>query len=408
MTRLFNGGRGSLGSWAAASMCSVALVLGCGGGAAPDVMQRATGDEESSQSPSDDTVDAVDSDEPNASGSGAEGEGRRVVGYVQTFRLADNPDLHLDTLTHLILAFVAPDKQDKDKLSFEHGQPDEIARVVKAAHAANVKVLAALDGGSGGGATAARLAAGVDSYVASVIDLVEQYELDGIDVDIEGDAINPHTYEPLMLGLSEKLRSYPERKLLTAAVSNYQRENYRVLGAVDFLNIMSYDQCGDWGEATACEHSTLAQAQVDLDYWSHFEQADATGTVRKIGAPNVTLGVPFYGRCWGKRCPEPVPLAYEKIAAYCRDGVFVGCSSSADVVTDGDPYLGYYLSLNSPQTLATKAEKAKNYGGIMIWELGQDSRDGTLFAPIAEAFAERRGVAAQSEVGRRRVKAPAG
>lgn len=402
MTRLQRVARAGVSSWIAAPLCSAVLTLGCGAGSAPDPTHsgpdRAASDVESSHAPSDETTDDATGDEPKANDARAEDPGRRVVGYLQTFRLSDRPQLHLDTLTHLILAFAVPNGEGKAE--FAADQQNDILQLVKDAHGANVKVLAALGGGAGGDATSARLARGVDSYVESVIGLVEKYDLDGIDVDIEGEAINAQTYEPLMLGLSKELRSYPEPKLLTAAVAGYMKENYRVLGAVDFLNIMSYDQCGDWGERTACQHSTLEQAQVDLDYWSSFEQVDETGAPRRIGVENVVLGVPFYGRCWGELCPlRPLKqdgtrslisdLSYAHIAAYCADGTFLGCSSSADVVTDGDPAKGYYLSLNSPDTLRIKAERAQSYGGVMIWELGQDASNAALFAPIAEVFPKR-------------------
>jgi GH18 family chitinase len=55
-------------------------------------------------------------------------------------------------------------------------------------------------------------------------------------------------------------------------------------------------------------------------------------------------------------------------------------------LSSGDELSGYYVTLNSPSTIESKARMSKSYGGLMIWELGQDSSNSPLFAPIADAF----------------------
>lgn len=397
MTRFPDRLRAAENSWLAAVLGSVLLATGCGG-TAPDPATRSSSAIPPADDESNDTTDERDTDEPTALAPDAGESGPRVVGYLPTYRLSESPPLHLETLTHLVVAFAVPNQQEK--ADFLDAPPRDIQQIVKQAHAAGVKVLVALGGGAGGGATSARLRNGVDSYVDSVVDLVTSYGFDGVDIDIEGDAIEPQTYEPLVLALAQRLRAFPERKLLSAAVAEYRRERYRALGAVDFLNVMSYDQCGSWSER-ACEHSTLAQADIDLAYWSAFTQGDETGTPRQIGAENVVLGVPFYGRCWGELCPDrtkkadgtyevTTDLAYAQIAQYCADGTFSDCSASADVLTDGDEVHGYYVSLNSPSTIRAKAARSQSHGGIMIWELGQDASNAALFAEVANAFPKRR------------------
>jgi chitinase len=376
----------------AGPLCAAILVLGCGSaGSDPDGANASTNANRSS------TESNQGCEEPPSGADAGSGVPRpRVVGYLPTYRMADKPALHLETLTHLNLAFAAANEQGK--VDFVEGDSVAISAIVKQAHESKVKVLVAVSGGAGGTATSERLAktGGVDAFVNSLIDLVEDYDLDGVDIDIEGDGIDSETYGPLLQTLSMRLAKYPERKLLTAAVAEYRKERYRALGSVDFLNIMSYDHCGYTSEV--CEHSTLSQAQVDLDYWSNVRDVDANGTLRTIGKDNVVLGVPFYGRCWGEQCPRrapnddgsfdhTVPLAYAQIQAYCEDSKLSGCSASADVLQAGDATSGYYLSLNSPNTIRAKAVKAKAYGGIMIWELGQDDSKSSLFAEIAPVFA---------------------
>jgi len=378
----------SIRSRFAAPLCGAVLALGCGNGAsdpsgAASPSHAGRGPTESNQMSDGQPSDALS----------AETKQSRVVGYLPTYRFAANPPLHLETLTHLNLAFASPDSDGK--VVFANTDSKDIQQIVLQAHAAKVKVLVALGGGGKGGKdTTDALDMPANTVVSSLLELVEHYDLDGVDVDIEGENIHPKTYGPLMQTLSKQLA--PKHKLLTAAVAEDHKSNYRVLGAADFLNIMSYDQCGGWSPR-ACEHSTLAQAQVDLENWSSVQDVDADGVLRTIGANNVVLGVPFYGRCWGEKCPGRVPkgdgtyektvdLSYAGILAYCAGGTFSGCSQSTDVLKSGDEFTGYYVSLNSPATIKRKTEKAMAYGGIMIWELGQDDSSASLFAEIANAY----------------------
>ncbi len=363
----------------AAAALGAALFIGCSGATPPDP-------------PSDGAASSAGEPSQESNHTPLDGASRpRVVGYLPTYRLGE-AQLHLETLTHLVIAFAIPNDSQEAVLPDTYHQ--KIVDVVSAAHSARVKVLVALAGGTDT-KTKPALEKGVGRYIDSVMRIVDTYNLDGVDVDIEGNEIDAETYEPLMVGLAAKLRSGSEPKLLTAAVSLWRSENYRALGAVDFLNVMSYDHCPDTEHE--CEHATLDQAQHDLEYWASLKQADEHGTLRTIGAENVVLGVPFYGRCYGEVCPDRYQfkdgsyastsnLTYQKIVDLCANGIFSGCSPSADVLTDGNGASGYYVSLNSPLTIGDKAAKAKGYGGLMIWELGQDNTDGALFAEVKRAF----------------------
>jgi len=371
------------------------LTLGCGSGAASEpngssARKAGNGSAESNQA----------NDDQSAAEPSASVKRPRVVGYLPTYKFAEKPALHLETLTHLNIAFAIPN--DEGKVEFAGADPNTIRDIVERAHAAKVKVLVALAGYTGSQQTSDWLDKDFDRVVDSLLELVDEYHFDGVDVDIEGENIRSKTYGPLMRTLSKRLAEFPERKLLTAAVAEYMKENYAALGTVDFLNIMSYDQCGEWSDA--CEHAPIEQARDYLRYWSNFRDVDANGEPRTIGAENVVLGVPFYGRCWGEKCPDRVKkpdnpdgtpsneyyktteLSYGKILAYCANQTLSGCSPTADILSSGDSVTGYYVSLNSPATITKKTVEAKSHGGIMIWELAQDDRSAPLFAQIAEAF----------------------
>lgn len=289
----------------------------------------------------------------------------RVVGYLPTYRSL-SPEAHqLDALTHLCIAFANPTGEGGAS-DFPETVRERIAPLVDAAHAHGVRVLASIAGGTKeqGELVAAELVpARVDGYVAGLVDLVERYALDGIDVDIEGEAIT-ETYEPFVAKLDTALG--PER-LLTAAVAtkNGAPVTDGALRHYDFVNIMAYDHCS-WSDEP-CDQASLAGTQRDLDYW--------TGE-RRLPRHATVLGVPFYGWCWG--CDErQTALTYGQILSRYPQ------AKTDDWIRQD----GVEISLNSAATIAEKARWAREYGGVMIWELGQDAPgDDSLLPVIADHY----------------------
>lgn len=185
--------------------------------------------------------------------------------------------------------------------------------------------------------------------------MCDKYGFDGVDMDWEHprvDGTSAKQYETLMLLLSSRLHA--KDKLLTAAVLSgatadgniyYDAAAHtnEVLNAVDFINVMAYD--GGDGE----RHSSYEFAVACGTYWKE---------TRGLPAYKVVLGVPFYARpSWADygRILEAVPGAESK-----------------DHVT----YNGMEVYYNGRDTIAKKTAYAREQlGGIMIWELTQDTRD---------------------------------
>ena len=300
----------------------------------------------------------------------------RVVGYLQTFNSLEPSTINLAHAHPSHPRFRGPVTATGITIDFKDPNSN-IATLIAAAHRKNVKVLAALGGGTSGGLVTQALKVDSDAVVSAALAFLGRYGLDGLDIDIENEAIEPETFEKLVTGLVAQL---PTGKLLTAAVSNYKRENYRALDKLAFLSVMSYDQCGPWGKER-CPHSTYSQAERDLEFWSteYWQQA---GVV--YDKANIVLGVPFYGRCWGEGCLAITPVnenaaldevrnspKYSEVLAFWNKDATRNQEPVPDFLED-DAHT-YYLTLNGPQTIERKAVLAKNYGGIMIWELGQDA-----------------------------------
>jgi chitinase len=269
-------------------------------------------------------------------GTSAIPPGFKVVAYMPSWAGAVN-QVQYAKITHINYAFVIP------TASGGLGAIDNIPKLqslVSTAHANGVKVSISIggwnDGNDNGFESLAANSGSRTNFVNNIINMVNQYNLDGADIDWEypDDGASSNNYSTLMQLLSTALHN--QGKLLTAAVISGDGSSIQanVFGYVDFLNLMAYD-----GEGS--NHSPYSLATSSLNYWIG----------RGLPKAKAVLGVPFYGR-------EPY-TSYADILAG-------GGSPNADTWNG----IGY----NGIPTIKNKATLALNQGGgIMVWELSQDA-----------------------------------
>jgi chitinase len=277
----------------------------------------------------------------------------RVIGYLPLRNDSlDFKILPFQKLTHLNIAFINPDSSGQLII------PPRMEELVNEAHSSGVKVMASIGGGSPNPYYARLLLKSQrKAFIEKLFQLCINYNLDGIDVDLENDAIDEH-YAGFIKTLSGKLR--PAGKLLTAALAtwNGQLISKRALRKFDFVNIMSYDQTGPWRPENPGPHSTFSKAEEDLKYWT---------VDRGLPKNKVNLGLPFYGYCFGTKYGQS--MSYVQIVSS-----FPG-SENQDFV---DPETGGTIYYNGSTTIRNKTSLAlQNAGGVMIWQILQDA-PGTL------------------------------
>lgn len=272
----------------------------------------------------------------------------RVIGYVQAW--GEAPDLNkiqFKNITHLNIAFVNPDSSGKLVI------PPGFDTLIKTAHLNNVKVLASTGGGSHNPYYAGLISdSHRDAFVQQWIQFATAHELDGIDVDLEGDAIDKN-YDKFIASLSTGLK--PLNKLLTAAFATWNADKISTasLKKFDFINIMSYDQTGPWRPKEPGPHSSYSKAEEDLFYWIN---------TRGFSKKKVNLGLPFYGYCFGTKYGES--MGYGDIIKN-----FAGAEEQDVVVPDNGGIIHY----NGMPIIKKKTQLAlQKAGGVMIWQLLQD------------------------------------
>lgn len=308
-----------------------------------------------------------------------------LVGYLPSFkglvsRAATTP---IDGYTHINIAFANPDPSGRlmrgDRMTcMEDGAQDHVTvpQLRDAATRLRVrgaKVLLSVAGGiiprCAGDWSALTAADARDRLVKALLATVEAAGLDGIDIDIEGELLTKidrqGNYTPFIAALSKALKA--RSKLLTVATASYEGGMIPIssIPYFDLVMAMSYDAIGpSWG-TPGSEHATPAQAEHDVTLWLD----------RGVAPDRLVLGVPFYGYGFGS---YPAHLDFRDLLTRYPDKALTD-----DVI--GKACAGCdYVTFNSVATIRRKAALARaRAGGVMVWEITQDSDTQLLARTIA-------------------------
>ncbi len=280
--------------------------------------------------------------------------GFKIVGYYSIrSAMSDFSRFPFKRLTHVNLWFHNPDTLGNFSRDLSGLEP-----FISKAHKKNLKVLFSIAGGGDHSYYHNLLKDSNRSrFISGLVDQVLKYNADGIDVDIEGSDIDEN-YEAFVKELASQLRR--RGKMITAAIAVYYKDQFSdaALSQYDFVNIMVYDRTGPWRPEKPGQHSSFENAVEDLEYF---------GNERKIPKEKMILGVPFYGYAFGKDITIPVKtMNYNQIVRTYKG------SENAD---QWDIENGMTMYYNGIPTIVKKTELAKEKaGGIMIWQIGGDSR----------------------------------
>lgn len=272
----------------------------------------------------------------------------RVIGYLPGRENLEKSANTIDysKITHLNIAFINPD-------SAGNLQGTENLKAVAAiAHSKNVKIMASIGGGGAPKYYPSFLIGEKKTkLIADLVKLAVESNLDGIDVDLEGDLIDAN-YENFVIDLAGQLKL--KNKMITAAIATVYKDQFtdKALSQFDFVNIMSYDRTGPWNLAKPGPHAPYDMAVEDVEYWNK---------TRGIVKEKLSLGVPFYGYGFGGAAPESI--SWKNLLVN-----YPGAIQMDEFNVNGGTM--YY---NGIPTIRKKATLAlEKTGGIMIWQLLQD------------------------------------
>ncbi|MGO4495045.1 glycosyl hydrolase family 18 protein [Paenibacillus sp. 2RAB27] len=284
----------------------------------------------------------------------------KIVGYV--FSNADVNAVPYAKVTHINYSFARPTATG----GFNIDNPSNFAALVTKSRAEGKKIFLAIGGGqqvsTDNFATFAANPQYRTDFVNNCMDVINQYSLDGIDMDWEfpagGD--NPANFALLISELSTAIHN--AGKLLTAAVNAYGPNADVILSSTfssfDWINIMAYDKGSD--PATKANYQVATTA---LNYWAG----------RGLPAKKTVLGVPFYS--------TPNFISYNDLVQ----------NDSEAPNKDSSTYNGVVEYYNGKAQIISKTNLAlsKGLGGMMVWESMKDTNDAStsLFSAIKDAMA---------------------
>lgn len=307
-----------------------------------------------------------------------------IVGYVTSWSDALPDPAYL---THINYAFGhVNDTFDGAVVS----NPERLRRVVELKKSdPSLKVSLSVGGwGSGRFSEMASTPSRRESFSRDCLRLVEEFGLDGIDIDWEypgssaaGISSSPDdtaNFTLLMKQLRETLG--PDRLLTIATAASAGYIDFRaVVPYVDFVNIMAYDMAD-----APLHHAALYPSE-------NTPSLTCDGAVKAhiaagVPAGRLVLGVPFYGRGGKQRrgCD------FKNIAA--GDGYRLVFDNLAKVPlmvnASGEPVMGY----DDAKSLTYKCDyvMSNDLRGVMYWDFDGDDASLTLSRTLAENIKGRR------------------
>jgi chitinase len=351
-----------------------------------------------------------------------------VMGYYMAPSENYRPqDLPLEKLTHIIFSFTEVVDNEMQFRNIASGEKLTLLVDQKENHP-NLKVMIACGGwgGSGGFSDMAATSENRKKFVKSAIEFLEEYDLDGLDMDWEYPGMygagNPYMPEDrenfthLMRELREAMDATGKKLVLTFASAGWKNYyNYveleEVMKYADYMNVMTYDNVGGGTPYTA-HHTNLGWVKPE-----HIKNTPAESITEERGyeldprsaekiinfcidkgvdPKQIVIGGAFYGKGWKGVSSDNNGL-YQPHEGDFRVGSYSiiikefenknGFVRYWDPIAKA-PYLynkeeKKFITYEDKISIKLKTEYAieKGLGGIMFWQLrGDAEKDGLLDA----------------------------
>jgi chitinase len=329
----------------------------------------------------------------------------RVVAYVVGWQTP--PAIDSTKLTHINFAFA---KIEGGKVVLPHPGVAANLAYLRSLKAKNprLQVLLSVGGWEAEGFSDAALSAeSRDTFAESLVALLREHSLDGADLDWEypgqsvaGIKSRPEDKQNFTALLRTVRTRLGTRYLLTIASADREYFEFTEMDKLhillDFINVMTYDFFNSLTPTTGHHAGLYASpyaAPGDRNADASVKQHLAAG----IPPDKLVLGVAFYGRGFAGVRPNHHGLnqPYERFEAahpYAelvqkfidRNGFVREWDAQAQAPFLWNAQTRAFITYDDPQSIAIKAAYVRKHklGGMMFWELSQDSRGALLDAIV--------------------------
>ena len=369
----------------------------------------------------------------------SEAENTVIMAYYVPEKDYQPQNIPVEKLTHIIFSFTKVIDGRMEFKNPEESGPKLEALVAQKKRNPSLKVMIACGGwGADGFSDMALTDESRTKFIQSAGEFIEKYQLDGMDMDWEYPGISgagtkarpedTQNFTQLMKGLREMLETFDTPKILTFASAGWERyydfiEVDEVMKYADFMNVMTYDQVSGVSIYTG-HHTPLGNVPGKDFEGSPFKaHLDSLNSVKEnpdshprsaekiidflinegVNPKQLVIGAAFYGRVW-KGVPPVNNGLYQK-----SNGIHIGWLSYDQIrhlyEVDSNfqrfwddnakaPFMynskdSLFVSYDDTVSVAEKTRYAmqKELGGIMFWQLGNDTKTkGSLLEAI---YAER-------------------
>jgi chitinase len=174
----------------------------------------------------------------------------------------------------------------------------------------------------------------------------------------------------------------------------------RICGALDWVNLMTYDYHGSWNDYTG--HLAPLYPSGNPMHNEGWDASSGVELMLAAGCPaeKLVLGVPFYGRTWTgatglwEQGATPGCGSFEKanrdftdidLNLKGKNGYVEHWDDVSKVPYLHNPQTGDFVSYDDARSIGLKAQyvNSKGLGGIMAWEMSND-REEVLFDAIID------------------------
>jgi len=319
----------------------------------------------------------------------------------------------LDKLTHVIYSFL---RLRNDSLTFRDSMQQQTVQQIVALKKEypQLKVMVSVGGWGGCGVcsglfdTVARRA----TFVKTAVQLLKDYNIDGLDLDWEYPAIEGypgHQFLPQdknnFTSLVKELRTELGKDYLLSfaagGFTQYLEQSIawdEVTPMMDFINLMTYDLVGGYSKVTG-HHTPLAGNLPG--------QETTTKCVnwlldKKIPANKLMVGAAFYARVWQNVADTNHGLyqsgnflqgvSYKNFNNYFSDtsGFTHYWDKKAKAPYQYNKIKNLFATFDDPESIGekTKFVRRKKLGGVMFWELSDDKFSEGLVDAVEEGLNE--------------------
>ncbi|MBP5407760.1 MAG: glycoside hydrolase family 18 protein [Bacilli bacterium] len=326
-------------------------------------------------------------------------QGQVIIAYCYEYTGIREADLHTIDIVNYCFAQI---RENNNGFYIDISELSQINRI-KELHAAGIRVCMSIGGWRDDSddwipyQKASKTEEGRKQVANAILDIMERYELDGIDMDWEYPrSDDKNNFTLLMKEIRDTLKAKNQKYIISAAVPsslNTRRYDYVALNEIlDYFNVMTYDM--------ETSSNTSYQSALYTSSYSRYSTDDAVKSIINAGVDKrkVVLGMAFYGKKYtnvgnnnmgrGEKYGSKIYITYTEIYNnYLSKGIESYYDSNAGSNYIYDEANKVFICYEDEETIKAKCEYAisKDIGGIMWWSYEND-KTGTLMSYLDDMY----------------------